>query len=57
MKTIKDKYLLVGADFAGYPLKKTWLPSPYCGNFENIIFKNIDLRPLEPNYPRPPFLF
>ncbi len=22
MKTIKDKYLLVGADFAGYPLKE-----------------------------------
>ena len=22
MKTIKDKYLVVGADFAGYPLKE-----------------------------------
>lgn len=21
MKTVKDKYLVVGADFAGYPLK------------------------------------
>ena len=22
MKTVKDKYLVVGADFAGYPLKE-----------------------------------
>ena len=22
MKTVKDKYLLMGADFAGYPLKE-----------------------------------
>ena len=23
MKTVKDKYLVMGADFAGYPLKET----------------------------------
>ena len=24
MKTVKDKYLVVGADFAGFPLKEVW---------------------------------
>ena len=35
-----------------------WFPGAYCGNFGNIRFENIDLRPLEPNYTyRSPFLF
>lgn len=35
-----------------------WFPSSHCGNFGNILFENVDLRPLEPNYTyRLPFLF
>ena len=35
-----------------------WFPNPHGGNFGNILFENVDLRPLEPNYTyRPPFLF
>ena len=26
MKTVKDKYLVVGADFAGFPLKEVVVP-------------------------------
>ena len=33
-----------------------WFPPKY-GNFGNIVFENIDLRPKEPTYPTPPFLF
>lgn len=36
----------------------SWFPNDFGGNFGNILFENIDLRPLMPNYTyRPPFLF
>ncbi len=36
----------------------SWEPNDVGGNFGDIVFENIDLRPTEPNYDyRPPFLF
>lgn len=34
-----------------------WFIDDSMGNFRNIVFENIDLRPLDNVYPNPPFLF
>ena len=38
MKTVKDKYLVVGADFAGFPLKEVVV-----GDLEKKGWKILDL--------------
>ena len=44
MKTIKDKYLLVGADFAGYPLKEA-----VCAHLRKKGWKITDVGVTDPN--------
>lgn len=44
MKTIKDKYLLVGADFAGYPLKEA-----VCAHLRAKGWKITDVGVTDPN--------
>ena len=44
MKTVKDKYLVVGADFAGYPLKEA-----VCKHLREKGWKILDLGVTDPN--------
>lgn len=44
MKTVKDKYLVVGADFAGYPLKEA-----VCAHLRKKGWKILDLGVTDPN--------
>ena len=52
MKTVKDKYLVVGADFAGYPLKEA-----VCAHLRKKGWKIEDLGVTDPNDNNPENMF
>jgi ribose 5-phosphate isomerase RpiB len=52
MKTVKDKYLVVGADFAGYPLKEA-----VCKHLRDKGWKITDLGVTDPSVDDPENMF